>query len=44
MSHINDDTSPQGSFSGRWALGDIEWGKRHIMKHLATSGKKATDM
>jgi hypothetical protein len=37
MPRINEDTSPQGSFSRRLALGDIEWGKRHIMKHLATA-------
>ncbi|KAJ7715271.1 hypothetical protein B0H16DRAFT_1225549, partial [Mycena metata] len=33
MPRINEDTSPKKSFSRKLTLADIEWGKRHIMKH-----------
>ncbi|KAJ6457443.1 hypothetical protein C8R47DRAFT_1027178, partial [Mycena vitilis] len=36
MPRINEDTSPRKSFSRRLTLGDIEWGKRHIMSNLST--------
>lgn len=37
MPRINEDTSPKRGFSRRLTLGDIAWGKCHIMTHLSTA-------
>ncbi|KAJ7457444.1 hypothetical protein FB451DRAFT_968242, partial [Mycena latifolia] len=33
MPRTNEDLSPKKSFSRKLTLGDVEWGKKHIMKH-----------
>ncbi|KAJ7263168.1 hypothetical protein B0H12DRAFT_977612, partial [Mycena haematopus] len=37
MPRTNEDWSPRKSFSRKLTLEDIEWGKRHIRKHLQTA-------
>ncbi|KAJ7073483.1 hypothetical protein B0H15DRAFT_747809, partial [Mycena belliarum] len=37
MPRTNEDISPNKSFSRKLSLKDVEWGKKHIMKHLSTA-------
>lgn len=37
LPRFNEDTSPKGSFSRKLTIADIEWGKRHIRKHVSNS-------